>query len=79
LTTSPELDCGPTFSPDGRRIAYTSVQATVPGYARILTMRADGGDKTPITNGVEDDSRNGLPTGAGFRSPATPTRSPAAG
>jgi dipeptidyl aminopeptidase/acylaminoacyl peptidase len=48
LTANPGLDWSPSWSPDGSRIVWSSVQ---PGAARQLyTMNADGSDVRQLTN-----------------------------
>ena len=47
MTSDPAFDHGPSFSPDGRWIYFTSTRT---GTYRIWRMPADGGEATPITN-----------------------------
>ncbi len=62
LTHDGAFDVFPSFSPDGRRIVYTS---TVTGDAEIWTMNANGTGKTQLTNAPgEDDVPEYSPDGA---------------
>ncbi len=47
------FDCSPVWSPDGRRIAWTTSIRDPEGgrYHEIRVMRADGSDKLPLTDG----------------------------
>ena len=47
----------PSWSPDGKRIAFTSTgrQNTAGGHWRIYVMDADGGNKRRLSNGAVDD------------------------
>jgi TolB protein len=47
LTRSPYRDLRPRFSPDGRRIAFTSHRD---GNAEIYVMNADGGSPRRLTD-----------------------------
>jgi TolB protein len=53
LTTSPADDFGPSFSPDGRRIAFTSDRR---GNYDIYTMNAAGRDLRRITTNAGKDA-----------------------
>jgi Tol biopolymer transport system component len=50
---SPGIDCHPTFSPDGRRIAFTSNRD---GKYEIYLMNADGGGVQRVTKHSEHNS-----------------------
>jgi Tol biopolymer transport system component len=47
LTTGPDIDIQPSFSPDGHRLAYFSTPAEG-GAARLILMRPDGSDRREI-------------------------------
>ena len=60
LTNNDHFDGCPTFSPDGRRIAYVEYQPQQLLSDEIFTMAADGSDRRgPITN-TPDETINGL-------------------
>ena len=52
LTDSPKQDIRPRWSPDGRRIAFTSNRD---GNYEIYVVAPDGSGLTRITNHVEQD------------------------
>src|SRR5205814_2334939 len=52
LTSSPGADVQPTWSPDGRQIAFTSHRD---GNAQIYVMNADGSGQTRLTNTPGDN------------------------
>ena len=52
LTTNPGQDIRPRFSPDGRRIAFTSNRD---GNYEIYLMNADGSGLVRLTNHSEQD------------------------
>ena len=53
LTRSPGVEeTTPTFSPDGRMIAYVRRQR---GDADVWLMRSDGSDKRPLVDGEQDE------------------------
>jgi TolB protein len=61
LTNSAAFDGGPAWSPDGTRIAFTTVRD---GNAEIYVMNADGTGLMRLTNnGEEDDSPAWSPDG----------------
>ena len=47
LTTTPGLDDGPDFSPDGQHIYFNSDRT---GRMQIWRMKIDGSDPTPVTS-----------------------------
>ena len=53
LTNHPEVDAAPSWSPDGKRIAFRSNRD---GNDEIYVMNADGSDVVRLTNHPEDDS-----------------------
>jgi Tol biopolymer transport system component len=53
LTTDSADDLNPTWSPDGRKIAFDSRRD---GNAEIYVMDADGSDQTRITNNAASDT-----------------------
>ena len=66
LTSSPAFDIGPEYSPDGRKIAFTSGRSAPvgsegdPAYSETYVMKADGSDVRRITNNV--GLRDSLPS-----------------
>lgn len=56
-TSTADQELNPDWSPDGSRIAFSRIAATVPGHYRIhlYTMRADGSSVTRVTSGAPDD------------------------
>ena len=63
LTNEEGFDVGPEYSPDGRRIAFTSARSMPPGfpgdqrfYSELYVMDADGSDvrRVTFTDGVVD-------------------------
>jgi TolB protein len=52
LTNHPAFDYDSPWSPDGRRIAFTS---TRDGRSQIYVMDADGGNVQRLTNSPADD------------------------
>ena len=52
LTDHPEFDVNPAWSPDGRRIAFSSGRD---GNAEVYVMNADGSDVTRLTDHPESD------------------------
>ena len=57
LTNHPGLDStsAPTWSPDGRRIAFTSYHGRYGGNGEVYVMDADGSNVTRLTNNPERD------------------------
>ena len=53
LTDNPKADWFPSWSPDGRRIAFTSNRDGK--YAEIYVMDADGSNQTRLTDNRKDD------------------------
>lgn len=63
LTSHPAGDTGPSFSPDGTRIAFTSTRG---GNADVWVMPAGGGEPTRLTYHAESDVVNQwTPDGSG--------------
>ena len=52
LTDNPGLDSAPSWSPDGRKIAFLS---TRDGNSEIYVMNADGSNQTNLTNNLAWD------------------------
>ena len=52
LTTDPKEDSFPTWSPDGKRIAFQSARD---GNEEIYVMNADGTGQTRLTDSPTDD------------------------
>src|SRR3954453_7211491 len=52
LTNNAAFDAGPTFAPDGRRIAFVTHRD---GNYEIYLMNADGTDQQRLTNGPAQD------------------------
>jgi serine/threonine-protein kinase len=50
LTFDPSQDQGPTWTPDGRRILFSSDRAKPGGVSNLYWVNADGGDVTRLTN-----------------------------
>jgi dipeptidyl aminopeptidase/acylaminoacyl peptidase len=69
LTHNPSLDGFPTWSPDGRRIAFVSTRN---GVTDIYVMNADGSGQTRLTdNPTFDGGSAWSPDGRGSRFEAT--------
>jgi len=51
ITNTPYLDAGPSWSPDGTRIAFGSNRT---GLTQVWLMNADGSDQTQLTNSLEE-------------------------
>ena len=51
LTTDESSDFDPKFSPDGKKIAFTSLRD---GYSQIYCMNADGSNIERLTDGIMD-------------------------
>ena len=55
-TDSPAMEFGPSWSPDGRRIAFTFAESpTQMGGREIYVMNADGSQRTNLTNDPAND------------------------
>ena len=52
LTHDPEDDADPRFSPEGRRISYTSLRG---GFPEVWLMNRDGGSAKRVTKGSQAD------------------------
>jgi TolB protein len=52
LTKDPEPDADPRFSPDGKRISYTSLRG---GFPEVWTMNRDGSAPKRVTAGSQAD------------------------
>ena len=71
LTSSPSFDIAPDYSPNGRKIAFTSGRSAPVGseggaaYSEIYVMNADGSNVRRITNnvGLSDSSPSWSPNG----------------
>ncbi len=59
LTSNPADDAQPTFSPDGKRIAFCSNRG---GAWDLFLMNTDGGQVVRLTNGSQDGSQNMHPS-----------------
>ena len=70
LTNHPRMDYWPAWSPDGKRIAFTSNRD---GNYEIYVMNADGSGQRNLTRHAAQDNlrRPGRPTAS--RSPSSPT------
>jgi len=56
LTSNNEIDAGPTWSPDGTKLAFTSSRDSNPGFNfEVYTMNADGSNQTRLTNSSSTD------------------------
>ena len=55
LTNNPHYDMSPAWSPDGKRIAFTSDRERRFGWA-IYVIDADGGNLQRLTNNPDDDA-----------------------
>ena len=71
LTTHPAMDYWPAWSPDGKRIAFTSNRD---GNYEIYVMNADGSDLRNLTrHPARTTTRPGRRTASGSRSSPTAT------
>ena len=52
LTNNPAVDAKPSWSPDGKKIAFSSVRG---GNLEIYVMNADGSEQTNLTNNPASD------------------------
>src|SRR5262249_53716599 len=50
LTQGPDPDADPRFSPDGRRITYTTLKG---GFPEVWMMNRDGSEPRPVTKGSQ--------------------------
>ena len=57
LTNNPNFDISPSWSPNGKRIAFTSsgIRNMAVGHWQIYVMDADGGNLRNLTNNPVDD------------------------
>jgi len=56
LTNGPGEDGGPRWSPDGKKIVFTSDRT---GHAEVYLMNSDGSQQTKLTTSPKDTSFNG--------------------
>ena len=69
LTNHPDIEFSPTWSPDGRKIAFTSGHDVFDGpmqthlETQIFTMNPDGSGRTQLTGGVRDGGPAWSPDG----------------
>jgi Tol biopolymer transport system component len=56
VTHGPGEDSGPRWSPDGKKIAFTSNRT---GQAEVYLMNVDGSQQTRLTTSSKDTSFNG--------------------
>jgi len=49
LTNDPSPDVGPSWSPDGKQLAFTSYRGDTRGAGQLYLMNADGTEPRPIT------------------------------
>ena len=73
LTNNPAADVFPSWSPDGKKIAFTSLRdGSLPGAGRInheiYVMNADGSDQTRLTNNPAQDQLTSNLSPKGFTS-----------
>ena len=61
LTVNPTMDRYPTWSPDGKKIAFVSNRNK--GYIQIWVIDADGGNPIRLTDGVWDRNPDWSPDG----------------
>ncbi len=55
LTNDPLDEDWPAWSPDGKKIAFTSIRSPSDGYWEIYVMNADGSNQTRVTNNPARD------------------------
>ena len=55
LTNHPDRDFSPSWSPDGKRIAFSSYRAGNWGTLEIYVMDADGGNQRRLTKNLHPD------------------------
>jgi TolB protein len=55
LTNGPARDCGPSFTPDGRHILYSSDRATPGGDSDLYAMNSDGSAVTRLTRADSEE------------------------
>ena len=60
LAPHPSMDQHPSWSPDGREIAFSSYRG---GHRDVWVVPADGGDARQITDEASEDFFSGLVTG----------------
>jgi TolB protein len=52
VTTGPEEDDSPAWSPDGKKIAFVSIRD---GVSQICLMNADGSEQPQLTMGTPEN------------------------
>jgi Tol biopolymer transport system component len=55
LTTGPARDCGPSFTPDGRHILFSSDRAHPGGDTDLYAMNPDGSNVTRLTHADSEE------------------------
>jgi Tol biopolymer transport system component len=55
LTNGPARDCGPSFTPDGRHILFSSDRADPGGDSDLYAMNSDGSAVTRLTDANSEE------------------------